>query len=458
MPEIASSAPTADERERLREQIRAEIARRRPRGVALRTLQLLAEAASEPVADAPNYRIIDRTGAPRLRQPDSGPPVAMTLADLVDEIEGRHPALFLPPEPPPAPAPEPAATESLREPRKGLGKGFGKGLGRGFGQGLGWGGGRQDGQATAPPPAAPAEPAPEGGPAPASTGDEVRAATARFVETQSVLAKSLAADSAARGRAFAATAAGGVASLRERLRGARDAMRPAPAGPGAAEAAPRPGLGGTLRETGQLWAGGLSGLVERLRERASPETSDQLRRRWLVGAVAAAVLAVGAAALVTAGREPSGVTSESGTPPAAPPASGGAPATPPAAETEARTPAEGSAAPAAAPPAANPNEIAGPVEVIDTATLRIGGRLVHLFGVEWVRGGQAEELTRYLAGRTVACQPVTGSQNVLCQVDGRDLSEVVLFNGGGRASPEATPDLVAAEDHARSERLGVWKR
>jgi endonuclease YncB( thermonuclease family) len=58
----------------------------------------------------------------------------------------------------------------------------------------------------------------------------------------------------------------------------------------------------------------------------------------------------------------------------------------------------------------------------------------------------------------VTCQPVPGSENQLCQIEGRDLSEVVLFNGGGRASSEATPELVAAEDHARSERLGVWKR
>jgi endonuclease YncB( thermonuclease family) len=102
--------------------------------------------------------------------------------------------------------------------------------------------------------------------------------------------------------------------------------------------------------------------------------------------------------------------------------------------------------------------LSGPVEVIDTATLRVAGKLVRLFGVEWVRGGQADELTRYLAGRTVTCQPVAGSEARLCDVDGRDLSEVVLFNGGGRASAEATPDLVAAEDRARTERLGVWAR
>ena len=79
----------------------------------------------------------------------------------------------------------------------------------------------------------------------------------------------------------------------------------------------------------------------------------------------------------------------------------------------------------------------------------IGGGRVH---------GQAEELARYIGNRSVTCQPAPGSANMNCLVDGRDLSEVVLFNGGGRAAPEASPELVAAEDHARSERLGVWKR
>jgi len=105
-----------------------------------------------------------------------------------------------------------------------------------------------------------------------------------------------------------------------------------------------------------------------------------------------------------------------------------------------------------------PNAVTGQTQVIDTATLKVGGKVVHLFGVEWVRGGQAEELARYIGNRPVTCQPAPGSTTMNCLVDGRDLSEVVLFNGGGRASPEASPELVAAEDHARSERLGVWKR
>ncbi|MFY9293572.1 MAG: hypothetical protein WAP03_23150, partial [Methylorubrum rhodinum] len=109
-------------------------------------------------------------------------------------------------------------------------------------------------------------------------------------------------------------------------------------------------------------------------------------------------------------------------------------------------------------PPRNPNAVEGPAEVIDTATLRVGGKLVRLFGVEWVRGGQADELSKYLRGRSVSCLPAAGSSAHVCTVEGRDLSEVVLFNGGGRASSEATPELVAAEDHARGERLGVWKR
>jgi hypothetical protein len=31
----------------------------------------------------------------------------------------------------------------------------------------------------------------------------------------------------------------------------------------------------------------------------------------------------------------------------------------------------------------------------------------------------------------------------------------VLFNGDGRATPDATPELVAAENHARTEQIGI---
>jgi endonuclease YncB( thermonuclease family) len=97
-------------------------------------------------------------------------------------------------------------------------------------------------------------------------------------------------------------------------------------------------------------------------------------------------------------------------------------------------------------------------EVVDTSTLRIDGRIVRLFGVEWERGAQAEDLTRYLAGREVICTPVARSDRHRCVVEGRDLSEVVLYNGGGRATAEATPELKAAEAKARAGGLGVWQK
>jgi endonuclease YncB( thermonuclease family) len=130
-------------------------------------------------------------------------------------------------------------------------------------------------------------------------------------------------------------------------------------------------------------------------------------------------------------------------------------------------PAKVGAAPVPASPAAPapgqgsqkpPGALSGVPEIVDTSTLRIDGRVVRLFGVEWERGAQAEDLTRYIAGREVICTPVVRSDRHRCVVEGRDLSEVVLYNGGGRATPEATPELKAAEAKARTAGLGVWQK
>jgi hypothetical protein len=118
------------------------------------------------------------------------------------------------------------------------------------------------------------------------------------------------------------------------------------------------------------------------------------------------------------------------------------------------SPAKAPAAPTAAPDGA----IRGVPEVIDTATLRLDGKIVHLFGVEWAKGGQVEDFTRYLNGREVACLAAGATDLYRCEVEGRDLSEVVLFNGGGRATAAASPELVAAENHAKTERIGVWRK
>lgn len=105
-----------------------------------------------------------------------------------------------------------------------------------------------------------------------------------------------------------------------------------------------------------------------------------------------------------------------------------------------------------------PVNVEGIPDVVDTTTLSVDNRIVRLFGVEWERGAQAEDLTRYIAGRQVVCAPTVRSDRYRCQVAGRDLSEVILYNGGGRATHEATPELKAAEEKARARGIGVWQK
>jgi hypothetical protein len=125
------------------------------------------------------------------------------------------------------------------------------------------------------------------------------------------------------------------------------------------------------------------------------------------------------------------------------------------AQQAAPEPKEASPPPEPANAAADP--LKGVPEVLDTATLVLDGKVIPLFGVEWVRGaGSPEELTRYLNGREVDCDEAPSPGTYRCQVDSQDLSKVVLYNGGGRAKPDATPELKAAEDAARSAGRGVW--
>ena len=64
-------------------------------------------------------------------------------------------------------------------------------------------------------------------------------------------------------------------------------------------------------------------------------------------------------------------------------------------------------------------------------------------------------MNSYIGGREVACVPFAGAAH-RCEVGGYDLSEVVLFNGGARATGDAPGDLKAAETRARQERVGIW--
>jgi membrane peptidoglycan carboxypeptidase len=99
----------------------------------------------------------------------------------------------------------------------------------------------------------------------------------------------------------------------------------------------------------------------------------------------------------------------------------------------------------------------GPAEVVDTGTLEIRGQAIRLAGVEAEEGRAARALARYLRGRELDCAPAETAGH-RCRVDGEDLAEVVIANGGAKAAADASPELQAAEEGARAARLGLWGR
>jgi hypothetical protein len=93
--------------------------------------------------------------------------------------------------------------------------------------------------------------------------------------------------------------------------------------------------------------------------------------------------------------------------------------------------------------------------VQSTGVIELQGHQIRLYGVEGVRGHPVRELRRYLGRREVVCEPINEHR---CRVDDQDLSRVVLFNGGGRATTSATPNLRSLEEQARMAHVGIRAR
>jgi penicillin-binding protein 1A len=101
----------------------------------------------------------------------------------------------------------------------------------------------------------------------------------------------------------------------------------------------------------------------------------------------------------------------------------------------------------------------GVADVLDTATLAIRGRRFQLEGIVGDDDRRAlRALARFLRRREVICVSAPTAERYRCNVDGQNLSEIILSNGGARATPDAPAELLAAEDEARSARLGIWRQ
>ena len=115
-------------------------------------------------------------------------------------------------------------------------------------------------------------------------------------------------------------------------------------------------------------------------------------------------------------------------------------------------------APSPVPVVAGAESARGAADVLDTATLAIRGRRIQLEGILADDDRRAvRSLARFLRRREVICEPSGAPERYRCNVEGQNLSEVILSNGGARATQDASAELLAAEDEARSARLGIWR-
>ncbi len=108
------------------------------------------------------------------------------------------------------------------------------------------------------------------------------------------------------------------------------------------------------------------------------------------------------------------------------------------------------------PPPKTAGIIAGRPVVLDTGTLVINRQIVKLAGVVGELGKYADQLSTYLSANSIECRPLGNAYR--CMIGQYDLSEVIVFNGGGRAAPDASREIKEAELKARANGVGIWER
>jgi endonuclease YncB( thermonuclease family) len=129
---------------------------------------------------------------------------------------------------------------------------------------------------------------------------------------------------------------------------------------------------------------------------------------------------------------------------------------------------------AAGPKPVLAGEIVGAVSIIDGDTLQIGDRIFHIAGIDapelgqrcmiqgksWRCGLEAALALRKLAAfGTVGCTSQDDAPRVAgtCQIDGKDLGEVMVGQGYAVALSGTVPSYQGTQDAARAAKLGLWR-
>jgi endonuclease YncB( thermonuclease family) len=464
--------------DKVRAIIRAEVERAHPIADARGPLELIVESAVR-------YSEADGTLTITVLDEAGQPSASRTIADVIADFRAQHPTLFqdesaAAPAPAGASAAGPAAPPSQGTPAAGAGAvpaAQGGGASAARAGAMPAAAAHASAAAPAASEAAPrprdwlivggAREAPAAAPPPSVSSrldeglDTARAGLTRVADRLTLGPQALAARLGRVGQALRAT----VSMARATLQDFGDRPAPATAGPVPAGAMPSgPVATGPAPRAPRVEA--VSARATREALIAAGATPWFRRRHVLAAGAGALALVLGGAFLYSLlpfeDRAPAPSAAVASAQPPVSTAPARRPATPDPGNTGSvpAAPPPAAAAPAAQAAALPPGALRGVPEVIDTATLSVGGKVVPLFGVQWSRGGgEPSDLAGYLRNREVTCRPAEGSAKAFrCEVDGQDLSKVVLFNGGGRATQEASPDLLAAEAHARSARTGLWAK
>jgi len=125
---------------------------------------------------------------------------------------------------------------------------------------------------------------------------------------------------------------------------------------------------------------------------------------------------------------------------------------------------------------ASAEDVTGPARVIDGDTVEIGGRRIHLFGIDAPELGQTCEwpgktipcgevartgLMDLLAGAEVVCRTREavpgGGWTGTCRADGFDVGRNMVHTGWARAERRLGAGYEATEDKAKQAKRGLWR-